>query len=174
MRLEFSKRTMREARERAEGLCEGLLSNGERCNANLAHKPCHFDHIIPAAIGGDNSLQNCAFLCVPCHLEKTTKRDIQDHLTAGPVDTLARATHPGMAHFAGTGPALKTCRECAFWNHKLYDYRAKNGKWRGLILPADCNKYRQMTQRVGDKIPDDAAACKYFEQSEHVPARYAK
>lgn len=76
MRLEFSKKTMREARERAEGLCEGLLANGERCNANLKHKPCHFDHIIPAAIGGDNSLQNCAFLCLPCHLEKTTKRDI--------------------------------------------------------------------------------------------------
>lgn len=102
------------------------------------------------------------------------KNSIQDHLTSGPVDTLARATHPGMAHFAGTGPALKTCRECIFWNHRLYDYRAKNGKWRGLILPADCNKYRQMTQRAGEKIPDYAAACKYFEENPTIPARYAK
>ena len=101
-------------------------------------------------------------------------QSIQDHLTAGPVDTLARATHPGMAHFAGTGPALKTCRECLFWNHKLYDYRAKGGKHRGLILPADCKKYRQMTQQVGAKIPDDAAACKYFDENTSPPARFAK
>jgi hypothetical protein len=101
-------------------------------------------------------------------------QSIQDHLTAGPIDTLARASHPGMAHFAGTGPRLKTCRECAFWAHKPYDYRAKNGKFRGLILPATCNKYRQMTQQVGDKIPDDAAACKYFEENPSPPARFTK
>lgn len=76
MRLEFSKQTMREALTRSNGLCEGLLPDGSRCNVNLWQKPRHFDHIIPAAIGGDNSLTNCAVLCVPCHLEKTTKRDI--------------------------------------------------------------------------------------------------
>ena len=76
MRLEFTKQTMREALTRCNGLCEGLLSNGSRCNANLWQKLRHFDHIIPAAIGGDNSLQNCAVLCIPCHAEKTAKRDI--------------------------------------------------------------------------------------------------
>ena len=76
MRQEFKTQTKREAFERSEGLCEGLRSSGERCNANLKHKPYHFDHVIPDAIGGDNSLQNCAVLCTDCHLEKTTKRDV--------------------------------------------------------------------------------------------------
>lgn len=101
-------------------------------------------------------------------------QSIQDHLTAGPIDTLARASHPGMAHFAGTGPHGKTCRECKLWHHVLYDYRAKNGKHRGLILPAWCEKYKQITQNIGDKIPDDAAACKYFEENPQPPARYSK
>lgn len=76
MRTEFSKRTKRDAYERSEGLCEGLLPNGERCCANLLHKRYHFDHIIPDGIGGDTSLQNCAVLCVDCHGEKTAKIDI--------------------------------------------------------------------------------------------------
>jgi hypothetical protein len=76
MRHEFTKPTMREALERAEGLCEGVLSSGHRCNAGLTIGKYHFDHVIPDAIGGDNSLANCAVLCLPCHLEKTTKRDI--------------------------------------------------------------------------------------------------
>lgn len=102
------------------------------------------------------------------------RESIQDHLTAGPVDTLARASYPGMAHFAGTGPHGKTCRECIFWNHVLYDYRAKNGKFRGLILPANCKKYKQITQSVGDKVPDDAGSCKYFEKNSAPPARFMK
>lgn len=76
MRTEFTKKTMREAYERSEGLCEGVLKDGTRCCANLKHKPHHFDHVIPDAIGGDNSLQNCACLCVECHKEKTAKIDI--------------------------------------------------------------------------------------------------
>lgn len=76
MRTEFTKQTMREALERAESLCEGLRTNGERCNGALTIGKYHFDHIIPDAIGGDNSLSNCAVLCIACHKVKTTKRDI--------------------------------------------------------------------------------------------------
>ena len=76
MRLEFTKETMRMALKRADGCCEGLISSGERCSAVLAVAKYHFDHIIPAAIGGDNDLTNCAVLCLQCHKDKTTKRDI--------------------------------------------------------------------------------------------------
>lgn len=75
-RREFTKPTMRDAYERSEGLCEGIQPSGERCCANLKHKPHHFDHVIPAAIGGDNSLTNCQVLCVPCHHDKTRKIDV--------------------------------------------------------------------------------------------------
>lgn len=76
MRTEFTKRTMREAWTRCGKRCEGLLSSGERCNADLEHKPKHFDHVIPDAIGGPNDLQNCQVLCVPCHKDKTAKIDV--------------------------------------------------------------------------------------------------
>lgn len=76
MRTEFSKKTMREAWGRSGKRCEGLLASGERCNANLEHKPHHFDHIVPDAIGGPNDLINCQVLCVPCHGEKTRKIDV--------------------------------------------------------------------------------------------------
>lgn len=102
------------------------------------------------------------------------KESIQDHLTTSPADSLARASFPGMAHFARTGPANKTCRECVFWKHGPYDYRAKNGKYRGLIEPATCSKYRSITQNEGAKIPDDAPACKYFDQNSTVPERFSK
>lgn len=102
------------------------------------------------------------------------KDSLSDHLTASPVDTLARISHPGMAHFAGTGPHGKTCRECLFWKHGPHDYRAKNGKYRGLIEPATCGKYRAITLNEGAKIPDDATACKYFDENSEPPTRFVK
>lgn len=99
---------------------------------------------------------------------------IQDHLTAAPADAMARASYPGMAHFAGTGPRGKTCRECMFWEHGPHDYRSKNGKYRGLIEPARCMRYRQITLQEGQKVPDEAMACKYFDQNAEPPARFAK
>lgn len=75
MRLEFTKKTMREAYERSKGLCEGILPSGERCCFPVDRKK-HFDHKIPAALGGDNNLTNCAVLCLPCHGKKTQKIDV--------------------------------------------------------------------------------------------------
>lgn len=77
MRNEFKTQVKREAWERCEKRCEGLLPSGERCDANLMHKPYHFDHVIPDAIGGKNDLANCAVLCVSCHNEKTRKKDMR-------------------------------------------------------------------------------------------------
>jgi hypothetical protein len=100
------------------------------------------------------------------------KQAISDHLTAAPLDQIARATHPGMAHFAGSGPELKTCRDCKFWEHDRHNYYAKRGKHHGRARPATCRKFRQLTNAAGTAIPDDAAACRYFEQADPVPARF--
>lgn len=102
------------------------------------------------------------------------KEAISDHLTHSPIDAAARSSFPGMAHFAGTGPRGSTCRECIFWNHGPHDYRAKNGKYRGLIEPATCKKFRQVTLQEGSKIPDEASACKYFDQNPSPPDRFIK
>jgi hypothetical protein len=99
---------------------------------------------------------------------------ISGHLTSGPCDRMARATHPGMAHFAGTGPQFKTCRDCAHWDHGPQDYHPKRGKFGGLIKPAPCRKYRAVANINGDKVPDDAAACKHFSPAAIVPERFAR
>jgi hypothetical protein len=82
-----------------------------------------------------------------------------------------RATHKGMAHFAGTGPRGLTCRECIFWDHWKGDYRKKDG----LIKPAPCKKYQQLRSgERGNDVPDDAAACKYFEFNQTAPEKYQR
>jgi hypothetical protein len=64
-----------------------------------------------------------------------------------------RATVPGMAHFAGTGPEGKTCRECI--------------EWTLVGRKRLCAKYRSLMDKWGDQyIPPLTAACKYFVQNE--------
>lgn len=71
MRQEFTTKTRGLAWARCKGFCEG-----KDCGITLWQKPREFDHIIPASDGGDNSLENCSVLCVPCHAEKSYRRDI--------------------------------------------------------------------------------------------------
>lgn len=78
-RREFDKPTKRKALERSGKLCEASgpmygLPIGQRCNAPLAYG-VEFDHVILDANSKDNSLGNCAAVCVKCHRHKTTKHD---------------------------------------------------------------------------------------------------
>lgn len=75
-RREFSKTVKRAASDRAAGRCEGTRPDGERCDAVLQDGRYHYDHDIPDGIGGEPELWNCVVLCIPCHTEKTAKRDI--------------------------------------------------------------------------------------------------
>lgn len=79
-RVEFTKPTKREALKRSEGKCEGRgvlygLEPGVRCNGALS-RGVIFDHIILEANSHDNSLENCAAICMPCNRFKTDKYDI--------------------------------------------------------------------------------------------------
>ncbi len=79
-RREFSKPTKREALRRSGGLCEATgtmygLDAGHRCNASLGYG-VEFDHVILDANSKDNSLENCAAVCVKCHKVKTRTHDI--------------------------------------------------------------------------------------------------
>lgn len=80
MRAEFSKKTKRQALERSQMKCEAIgamygLDNGVKCSVSLAFG-VEFDHIVLAANGGDNSLENCAAVCIKCHRYKTQHHDV--------------------------------------------------------------------------------------------------
>ncbi len=72
-RVEFKTAVKRAVRERSGGQCESHLiprhmyGLPEQCGNDAAD----FDHITPCAAGGDNSAENCAFLCKPCHRLKS-------------------------------------------------------------------------------------------------------
>lgn len=68
-RVEFSRKTRREARERSGGKCEC-------CGAMLKHGEGEYDHVKTAEEGGEATLANCELLCVLCHRAKTAT-DIQ-------------------------------------------------------------------------------------------------
>lgn len=79
-RANFTKPVKREALKRSGGLCEAVggwygLDLGKRCNAPLAYG-VEFDHIILDANSKDNSLDNCAAVCLTCHRYKTAKIDV--------------------------------------------------------------------------------------------------
>jgi 5-methylcytosine-specific restriction protein A len=67
-RHEFSAKTKGIVSKRADGRCENHL-----CRAEI--QKGHFDHIIPCGRGGDNSVENCQYLCEDCHRIKT-RRDV--------------------------------------------------------------------------------------------------
>jgi hypothetical protein len=75
----FTKPVKREALRRSGGLCEAVgmlygLDRAKRCNAPLGYG-VEFDHVILDANSKDNSLENCAAVCIRCHKWKTAKHD---------------------------------------------------------------------------------------------------
>jgi 5-methylcytosine-specific restriction endonuclease McrA len=79
-RTEFTRKTKQEALKRANFLCEAAgtrygFEEGQRCNCSLS-LGVQYDHNIPDALGGDNSLENCMSVCVQCHKWKT-KNDVK-------------------------------------------------------------------------------------------------
>lgn len=79
-RKNFSKKTRRAALARSGMLCEAIgamygLEPGKRCNAPLS-AGVEFDHIVLDANSHDDSLENCASVCIKCHKLKTAKHDI--------------------------------------------------------------------------------------------------
>lgn len=79
-RREFTKQTKRDSLKRSGMLCEAVgiwygLDLGQRCNAPLSHG-VQYDHVILDANSKDNSIENCAAVCVKCHKHKTAKHDV--------------------------------------------------------------------------------------------------
>lgn len=78
-RREFTKQTKRDSLKRSGLLCEAVgamygLPAGHRCNAPLS-TGVQYDHIVLDANSKDNSLENCAAVCIKCHSWKTANHD---------------------------------------------------------------------------------------------------
>lgn len=101
-----------------------------------------------------------------------------DHLTK-PDLALARLqerTVPGMAHWAGTGPAGANCRECVFWGtpkgQKGY-YSTMSGD--GQLKPRPCRKYQNLMNGIAGKpVEFWRAACRHYEENPDPPPLTAK
>lgn len=65
-RLEFSRAVRRQVEARAGGCCEN-----KRCGAVLKKGEGEYDHILPAALGGEATVANCMLICRQCHKDKT-------------------------------------------------------------------------------------------------------
>lgn len=68
MRHEFSSKTKLAAFERADGHCDS-------CKLKIMGR-AEYDHVIPCALGGEATLENCECLCRKCHALKTSGGDI--------------------------------------------------------------------------------------------------
>ncbi|TPN26602.1 hypothetical protein FKO01_25340 [Mesorhizobium sp. B2-3-3] len=66
-----------------------------------------------------------------------------------PRDKIARSI-VGMAHFAGTGPAGKTCSGCDHW-------LTQEGK--KILI---CDKYRSLTGDNRKAVPASSPVCRHF------------
>lgn len=69
MRREFSTKVRMAAWDRCGGRCE-------ECTAKLFPGKFQYDHIVPDALGGEPTLENCKVLCSNCHGAKTARRDV--------------------------------------------------------------------------------------------------
>lgn len=78
-RREFTTATRKAALKRSNMRCEAVgewygLGPGQRCHAGLA-QGVEYDHIVLDANSKDNSLENCAAVCIRCHRYKTAHHD---------------------------------------------------------------------------------------------------
>ena len=69
MRREFPTKVKLAAWERCGGFCEC-------CRAKIAGRKPEYDHILPDALGGEPTLDNCRVMCSKCHRLKTSGEDV--------------------------------------------------------------------------------------------------
>lgn len=63
-RQEFTRKIKAQAFQRANGRCE-------ICTARLVPGKFRYDHILPDALGGQPTLENCKVQCIACDAPKT-------------------------------------------------------------------------------------------------------
>lgn len=113
-RREFTSKTRKAALLRSGMRCEAVgvwygLEAGTRCGANLAYG-VEYDHIILDANSKDNSLENCAAVCVKCHRYKTDHHDTPTAAKTVAQSFMGMKTRPKAKIPTRPKPAPKTTR----------------------------------------------------------------
>ena len=88
----------RQVIERAGNRCEycGLAQTGQEA-------AFHIDHVVPAIVGGNTSLENLALACVSCSLRKGARQLVQDPHTREEVVLFHPRLDSWRAHFRWDG-----------------------------------------------------------------------
>ena len=102
-RSEFSRKTRARVFARAAGRCEG-------CGAKLKVREGEYDHVLPCALGGEATEDNCKLLCRVCHSKKTAD-DIRQTRKAD----RQRDAHTGAKRTSRPIPGSKR----SGWKHKM-------------------------------------------------------
>lgn len=98
-----------------------------------------------------------------------------DHLTMGEQLRPVRQTSLGQAHFGGTGPEGKTCRECRKWYCVSQEGHRKDPEYKGdggkvlYLQPAHCN--HAIANKAYRLIPHDALSCMFFDEADGPPTK---
>jgi sarcosine oxidase delta subunit len=90
------------------------------------------------------------------------------YLTAGYAPELAaqmRATRPGQAHWAGSGPSGKNCGSCSFLGY-FKQHRNASGDTVRSEHTGGCRRYFELTGHHGPVVPANAGACRHFESKQ--------
>jgi hypothetical protein len=87
------------------------------------------------------------------------------NLTAGYSPEVARQialSHPGMAHFAASGPFGETCKQCAHYGYYQKVLDAQGNTKRAKFRRGACGKFYELTNKHGPAFPENVEACRYF------------
>jgi hypothetical protein len=76
-------------------------------------------------------------------------------------DRRVAATHPGQAHFAGTGPNGATCGQCIHLGYLKRTYTAA-GEPTSAGKSNGCVEFLRLIGKHGPAVPRHALACRYF------------
>lgn len=105
------------------------------------------------------------------------KMDVDSNHLTKPHDERMRgyisSTYPGMAHWCGTGPDKKSCRECVHYEFNGY-YTAGSRVSGGGLKPGRCKKFKDMMGKWGEKFPWHVSACRLFEENPIPPEKRSK
>jgi hypothetical protein len=93
-------------------------------------------------------------------LAKKPKRGSGRHIKLrAEANETTRRVVPGMAHFPGTGPEGKYCRDCEYLQDIEYKRRGQK-----LVMHDACRKAMELLGRVQPGLISIQSSCRYFRQ----------